>query len=416
MESCSLTHLEHEIFQDGFLLLLVDCVPGNQRGTRSVTLTLFDGGRQQQRMTCREVRETLPPNLTGQVRQLLRCVLPSPYLLVGRGRGWRGFVKRYAPQAAPHLRMFDLDHAVKSFESFLPSDSSDPELLEPEPAEPETVEEERGIYATETEELTWSLFEAAGRRGVADTTSLFASLEEPVKPAGIFEQAADAFPGVPGVYLMKDSGNNVLYVGKAANLARRMKDYCYQPHRVSETSKPRQFYEAVADVDYITVGSELHALLEEHRRIQTYRPPWNKRVHILSGSSRYHRGSCPSVVVFLPSVEPAKVSLFFFGDTQEEAAQLDIFPRKPAKRLLQRLVDYARGNESVLKGHSKITKWGTEGNALCIRYWSYCRNELSWMLLDRVENVQATVEDITDVAATVDQAPEPAEFRTFDIE
>ena len=38
-------------------------------------------------------------------------------------------------------------------------------------------------------------------------------------------QLVKDFPGKPGVYLMKDSGKNIIYIGKAKNLQKRVKSY-----------------------------------------------------------------------------------------------------------------------------------------------------------------------------------------------
>lgn len=83
------------------------------------------------------------------------------------------------------------------------------------------------------------------------------------------------FPALPGVYLMKDSKNSVLYVGKANNLRARLKQYFASPESRDERIQVPYLIEQVASIDTIIVHSEKEALLLENTLIKRHRPKYN---------------------------------------------------------------------------------------------------------------------------------------------
>lgn len=86
----------------------------------------------------------------------------------------------------------------------------------------------------------------------------------------------DGAPELPGVYLMRDALGRVLYVGKARNLAQRLRSYFAQP--LGYTRKMDGLLESVAEIETVVVGSELEALLLESQFIQRYKPPYNTQL------------------------------------------------------------------------------------------------------------------------------------------
>ncbi|MEM9942305.1 MAG: excinuclease ABC subunit UvrC [Planctomycetota bacterium] len=82
------------------------------------------------------------------------------------------------------------------------------------------------------------------------------------------------FPQAPGVYLMKNSGGVVIYVGKATNLRSRAGSYFLKAAR--EDSRTADWVEDIADADFIECDSEVDALLAESRLIKDIQPIHNK--------------------------------------------------------------------------------------------------------------------------------------------
>jgi len=86
------------------------------------------------------------------------------------------------------------------------------------------------------------------------------------------EKAAQ-LPESPGVYLFKDAGGTVLYVGKARNLRSRVRSYFLESRWMD--AKTGSLAREIADLETIVVGNEREALALEHNLIKKYRPKFN---------------------------------------------------------------------------------------------------------------------------------------------
>ncbi|NLE96227.1 MAG: excinuclease ABC subunit UvrC [Dehalococcoidia bacterium] len=83
-------------------------------------------------------------------------------------------------------------------------------------------------------------------------------------------------PEAPGVYLFRNDLNDVIYVGKAANLRNRVRSYF--GGKAGLSTKVLRLVEVVADIEYILAGSEQEALVLESDLIKRYRPQFNARL------------------------------------------------------------------------------------------------------------------------------------------
>ena len=81
------------------------------------------------------------------------------------------------------------------------------------------------------------------------------------------------FPHSPGVYRYYDAAGNVIYVGKAKDLHKRVAQYFVPPERL--TTKTRILVSKIADAQYSVVDSEADALLLENNLIKQYKPKYN---------------------------------------------------------------------------------------------------------------------------------------------
>ena len=86
------------------------------------------------------------------------------------------------------------------------------------------------------------------------------------------EKAAQ-LPESPGVYLFKDAGGAILYVGKARNLRSRVRSYFLESRWMD--AKTGSLAREIADLETIVVGNEQEALALEHNLIKKYRPKFN---------------------------------------------------------------------------------------------------------------------------------------------
>lgn len=87
------------------------------------------------------------------------------------------------------------------------------------------------------------------------------------------EAKLENLPKDPGVYFHKDSSGQIIYVGKAAVLRNRVKQY-FQASR-NRDPKTEALVADIADTDWIEVESEIEALFLEAEMIRRYMPKYN---------------------------------------------------------------------------------------------------------------------------------------------
>ena len=82
------------------------------------------------------------------------------------------------------------------------------------------------------------------------------------------------FPHAPGVYLMKDSAECVIYIGEAKDLRNRAGSYFHKA--AQEDARTAPLIPEIEDIDYIETESEVEALLLEARLIKDIQPKFNR--------------------------------------------------------------------------------------------------------------------------------------------
>jgi excinuclease ABC subunit C len=94
------------------------------------------------------------------------------------------------------------------------------------------------------------------------------------KKSDLIEKLRDV-PHKPGVYLMKDRLNRVIYVGKARDLRKRLGTHFMPSRRATADLKTRALLDSVWDFDVHLVRNEPEALLLEGKLIKEFRPKYN---------------------------------------------------------------------------------------------------------------------------------------------
>ena len=87
------------------------------------------------------------------------------------------------------------------------------------------------------------------------------------------EEELKKLPASPGVYLMHNNRDEIIYVGKAISLKNRVRQY-FQSSR-NKTAKIEQMVSHIAWFEYILTDSELEALVLECNLIKEHRPRYN---------------------------------------------------------------------------------------------------------------------------------------------
>src|SRR5580704_15034219 len=112
---------------------------------------------------------------------------------------------------------------------------------------------------------------AAGVDDVEGTRAMQPVLQ---KKSDLIEKLRDV-PHKPGVYLMRDRLNRVIYVGKARDLRKRLGTHFMPSRRTTADLKTRALLDSVWDFEVHVVRNEPEALLWEGKLIKEFRPKYN---------------------------------------------------------------------------------------------------------------------------------------------
>ena len=215
-------------------------------------------------------------------------------------------------------------------------------------------------------------------------------------PPNLPEQTFQRLPEAPGVYYLYNDKGKPLYIGKANNIKKRIKQH-FTTH--SESSRAQSFMREVSDVGFELAGNELIALILEDAEIRKYWPPHNsaqkrrtRRVHVVqyldqNGYQRLAISSALKVAGALKSfasiadasrwlhglaaefeIDPRMLGLLMF-DTTVEPASCDVHNRaldRALSSMLSRDPSYiieAAGRTEQEKGYVWIDRGILKGYA-----------------------------------------------------
>lgn len=83
-------------------------------------------------------------------------------------------------------------------------------------------------------------------------------------------------PNLPGVYIYKNINNEIIYVGKAINLKKRVTQYFQRDNALGP--KTQELVKNIHKIEYKIVGSEIEALVLESSLIKKYKPKYNSQL------------------------------------------------------------------------------------------------------------------------------------------
>ncbi len=127
--------------------------------------------------------------------------------------------------------------------------------------------------ARATAHVFHSLLERAGSLGVTNLDDLLQLPTAKGSPHYGKLGLTEDLPRRPGVYIFRDRGANPLYVGKASNLRRRVRQYFYGDTRRSIANLMSELH----SIDHRVCPTSLEAEITELRLIHAYRPRYNRR-------------------------------------------------------------------------------------------------------------------------------------------
>ncbi len=182
----------------------------------------------------------------------------------------------------------------------------------------------------------------------------------------------NGLPELPGIYLMRDVNDRVMYVGKSRNLYERVNSYFRETENLE--AKISSIRDRIRSVEIRLAGSELEALLLEYEAIQNYDPDINKQIDV-------HKRSIPSA-----RLKPCILFLEHF-----DASMIKLYCVKPNHGLLELEVQkqYKELSEivnRVLEFFSAPTVNKTNKRIDIVASWLYTSKMVNLLNMDTVQN------------------------------
>lgn len=162
----------------------------------------------------------------------------------------------------------------------------------------------------------------------------------------------EALPLSPGCYLFKDETGEVIYVGKAISLKKRVSSYLKSNLNLDAAPKIEQLLKEITDLDYQVVDSEIEALILETNLIKKLKPRYNSLMKDDKSHPYIHittEETYPRVLYMrLTRNEPREPGTYFgpFMDAKLLKGSIDyllrIFPASDCKRPVEQMKKFCQ--------------------------------------------------------------------------
>lgn len=209
------------------------------------------------------------------------------------------------------------------------------------------------------------------------------------------EKKLKELPKTPGVYFHKNAKGEIIYIGKAAVLRNRVRQY-FQKSRVRDP-KTEALVEEIADLEWIEVETEIDALFLEAEMIRRYQPPYNILLRD-DKSLQYVRidinSQHPTVTM---TRRPLDDGAEYFGP------YLQGFAVKKALRLLRRIFPFATSEKEATMGSRLYEQIGLDpglnsGKTTLEEYRKNLRILMSYLRGNRVQIIRAIEKEMKSAA------------------
>lgn len=215
----------------------------------------------------------------------------------------------------------------------------------------------------------------------------------------VLESKLKELPKTPGVYFHKNSKDEIIYVGKAAVLRNRVRQY-FQKSRARDP-KTEALVEEIVDLEWIEVETEIDALFLEAEMIRRYQPPYNILLRD-DKSLQYVRidinSQHPTVTM---TRRPLDDGAEYFGP------YIQGYAVKKALRLLRRIFPFATREKEATMGSRLYEQIGldpgiTSGKTSLEEYRKNLRILMSYLRGNRVKIVRAIEKEMKVAASEQD--------------
>lgn len=128
-------------------------------------------------------------------------------------------------------------------------------------------------------------------------------------PKNLLPDPIRDLPEQTGVYIFKDHNGSPLYIGKSVNIKKRVLDHFRSDHSFESEFKIAQ---QIADIETITTGGELQALLLESNLIKSMQPVYNRKLRrnqklTLARQTLDDKGYIKIDIEDIPTIDPNKL-------------------------------------------------------------------------------------------------------------
>ena len=190
-------------------------------------------------------------------------------------------------------------------------------------------------------------------------------------------------PELPGVYLMRDRAGDVIYVGKAGNLRRRIRSY-FAPRALGDI-KVARIHAQLYTMEFQTCETEVDALLLEMRMIRDFRPAINLQAEIHEQPGRYGRGR--NLLLLVPTGKRARV--YFLKNGAFVAEQSVPLGSSPSKKVCAKIRALYFGNRRDQP--EGVDGWETE---IVARWISKHRRRLNFLDVDEAGTYESVLRQL----------------------
>lgn len=193
-------------------------------------------------------------------------------------------------------------------------------------------------------------------------------------------------PESPGVYIMRNRANDIIYIGKSRNLRRRVRSYFTS--RALKDAKTARILEQLHSIEVVATKSEVEALLMEMRLIRDFRPPINLQAEVHEQSGTY--GKERNLLLLVPQEGEEKAEVYFLREGCFVAQQSVPLGRAPSKSILQKI-------RSIYFARRRIRKQDREPREveLVFRWLAANRKRLNYIDVDEAGGLEAVAGRLT---------------------
>ncbi len=171
-------------------------------------------------------------------------------------------------------------------------------------------------------------------------------------PSDRLQKLLEGIPLKPGVYFMRNSGGEIIYVGKSRKLKNRVRSYFSGKHTDSKT---RMLVASIDDISFIVTGTEIEALILENNLIKKHKPRYN----VMLKDSKTHPYLCVAMSEPFPRLLKVRKVSFKDGNLY--------FGPFPDEYGLKRIIELFNRKFRLCRGKTKIDP-GRKNPKPCLEY------------------------------------------------